>query len=269
MYRIGEFSKMSRVTIKTLRYYDEAGLLKPCFIQEENGYRYYNTQQLLELQRVIALRQAGLSIEETRDILSGQDIGQILHQKEKELKEELEETVHRLSRIQYLLSKKKEAFLMDYQADIKTLPAYTVFYKEGVVSSLAVMEQFILTAEQELKQANPQIRYVQPDYCYLTYLDPEFREQDLRVEYAQAVTKEGKETEHIHFKEIESVQAVCVYHKGPYERLGEAFAFAFHWVAENGYEVLQRPRERYIDGRWNQPDPALWLTEIQIPVVSK
>ncbi len=83
MYRIGEFSKMFGVTIKTLRYYDEAGLLKPCFIQEENGYRYYNTQQLLELQRVVALRQAGLSIEETRDILSGQDIGQILHQKEK------------------------------------------------------------------------------------------------------------------------------------------------------------------------------------------
>ena len=62
MFRIGDFSKMSRTTVKTLRYYDEAGLLKPEMTDTFTGYRLYTTEQLLQLHRIQALRQAGLSM---------------------------------------------------------------------------------------------------------------------------------------------------------------------------------------------------------------
>lgn len=56
LYKIGVFSQMNKITIKTLRHYDEIGLLKPAYIDNNNGYRYYTSQQLPQLHRIIALK---------------------------------------------------------------------------------------------------------------------------------------------------------------------------------------------------------------------
>ena len=63
LYKIGMFSKMNHVTLKTLRYYDTIGLLKPSYIDEVNGYRYYTSKQLPILHQILALREAGFSLE--------------------------------------------------------------------------------------------------------------------------------------------------------------------------------------------------------------
>ncbi|MGI5935972.1 MAG: MerR family transcriptional regulator [Oscillospiraceae bacterium] len=69
MYRIGEFSKLAKTTVKTLRYYEREGILNPEFV-DENGYRYYSSKQLLELARIVHLRQCGLTIEDIKCALS-------------------------------------------------------------------------------------------------------------------------------------------------------------------------------------------------------
>ncbi|MDR0841571.1 MAG: MerR family transcriptional regulator [Christensenellaceae bacterium] len=66
MYRIGMFSKLGKVTIKTLRHYDEVGLLPPAQVDAETGYRYYTTEQLFKLHKIVALRQMGFSLAEIR-----------------------------------------------------------------------------------------------------------------------------------------------------------------------------------------------------------
>ena len=71
----------------------------------------------------------------------------------------------------------------------------------------------------------------------------------------------GKETEQIRFKKLSPAPAICVYHKGPYDTLGEAYAFAYQWVKENGYRPIQGAREHYIDGMWNKENHEEWLTE--------
>ena len=63
--------------------------------------------------------------------------------------------------------------------------------------------------------------------------------------------------------------AVCVLHKGSYSNLREAYLFATKWIEENGYQILDNPRESYIDGIWNQEKEEDWLTEIQFPVKKK
>lgn len=75
LYRIGMFSKISKTTIKTLRHYDEVGLLAPAHTDKENGYRYYTTQQLFQLHEIIGLRQMGFSIPEVSAIMAGRDSG--------------------------------------------------------------------------------------------------------------------------------------------------------------------------------------------------
>lgn len=269
MYRIGDFSKMSRTTIKTLRYYDQVGLLRPASVDEENGYRYYTTEQLIPLHDIVALRQIGLSVEEVSLVMSGNDAKELLINRKAEIESELTAVREQLSRVNHILSRNKEDFLMDYQAVIKQLPACTVYYKQGIIPSFESLEAFILQSAEECQMANPGIQCIEPDYCYICYTDPEFKNTNIAVEYAQAVTSAGKETDTIHFKQLESVTAACVYHKGPYDTLNQAFAYAFNWVEQNGYIPSQRPRERYIDGKWNKENPEEWLTEIQIPVVKK
>lgn len=74
MYRIGEFSELSKTTIKTLRYYEKEELLIPAFVDPETGYRFYETNQLPELAKIISLRQMGLSINNIKSILKGDNL---------------------------------------------------------------------------------------------------------------------------------------------------------------------------------------------------
>jgi DNA-binding transcriptional MerR regulator len=68
MFRIGEFSRLARVSIKTLRHYDDEGLLRPAHVSR-NGYRYYSAAQLDTLQRILVFRDLGFSITEIRTFL--------------------------------------------------------------------------------------------------------------------------------------------------------------------------------------------------------
>ena len=71
LYKIGMFASMNRVTIKTLRYYDEQKLLIPVYVDEENGYRYYKAGQMAQLQRILALKNMGFSIDDIRKMMNG------------------------------------------------------------------------------------------------------------------------------------------------------------------------------------------------------
>ena len=97
MYRIGEFSKLTRTTVKTLRFYDEMDLLKPSEVDVWTGYRLYSTRQLYPLQRILALRQAGLSVNEIKGVLSGRNTLEILSARKAELERDQAEAEERLA----------------------------------------------------------------------------------------------------------------------------------------------------------------------------
>ncbi len=71
MFKIGEFSKISRVPVKTLRYYDEIGLLRPARTDDFTGYRYYAIEQLARLNRILALKDLGFALEQIARLLDG------------------------------------------------------------------------------------------------------------------------------------------------------------------------------------------------------
>lgn len=103
MYKIGEFSKLSKTTIKTLRYYDKENLLMPAFIDQNTGYRYYETKQLIELSKIMSLRQVGLSIKDIKIVLDGYDRKKILEKRKKEIEDALLLYNSELAKINYLL----------------------------------------------------------------------------------------------------------------------------------------------------------------------
>ena len=83
MYKIGDFSNMSKTTIKALRYYEKEGLLKPVYVDLNTGYRYYETSQLVEISKIISLRQIGLSIKDIKNIIDGYDMENIINKRKK------------------------------------------------------------------------------------------------------------------------------------------------------------------------------------------
>ena len=261
MYKIGEFSVLSKTTIKTLRFYEKKGLFYPTKV-DENSYRYYEANKLLELSKIIALRQIGFTIEEIKQVLKGAKLDEFLSKKLIEIENLQRENDFKISRIKYLLGDKS----MKYEVIEKVLPEYIVYYKEGVIKSLQDASEFILTSATECLKTNPQIKCVEPDYCFMEYLDREFKEENVRVRYSQAVTSFGADNDTIHFKQLKPSRAICIYHKGSYESLGDAYAFIMKYIAENELKITDCPRERYIDGAWNKENVEDWLTEIQVPV---
>ena len=89
MYKIGDFSKMSKTTIKALRYYEKEGLLKPAFIDQYTSYRYYESSQLVDISKIISLRQIGLSIKDIKKVLDGQDMSLILNKRKNEIEKNI------------------------------------------------------------------------------------------------------------------------------------------------------------------------------------
>ncbi|MBS7020605.1 MAG: MerR family transcriptional regulator [Firmicutes bacterium] len=265
MYKIGEFSMLSKTTVKTLRYYEKEKLLLPAYVDFETGYRYYETSQLPELAKIIAYRQIGLSIHDIRNLLTGTDSQEILNKRKQEVLKLISDSNNQLLQIYDLLEGKE----MKYEVIMKQLPEHIVYYMEGTIRDFSELVSFILKSGEECGTLNPTLKCIQPEYCYVEYLDGEYKETDIKVRYSQAVEKMGIENEHIKFQKIEPIEAVCIYHKGSYSNLREAYGFLIKWIEEHGYEIVAPVRESYIDGMWNKDPEEEWLTEIQAPVCKK
>jgi DNA-binding transcriptional MerR regulator len=107
MLKIGEFSRLSQVTIKTLHHYDELGLLKPVHVDPITNYRFYNVEQLPRIHRIMALKEMGLSLEQIGIMLekelSTEEMRGMLHLKQAEIQQEMREVQKQLSMVEFRL----------------------------------------------------------------------------------------------------------------------------------------------------------------------
>lgn len=262
MYKIGEFSKLSMLTVKALRFYEKEELLLPAYVDEWSGYRFYEAGQLETAAAIKALRQLDFSVEEIKAYIHGAPLWDALRLKKAELVQKQADIAARISIINYLMEEK----VMKYQAVVKEIGETIVYSEERVLAQYSDVTALVLESAAECRRLNPDIECVKPDYGFCEYLDGEFKETNPQVRYSKAVTKVGVGNERIQFRVLPATKAVCIYHKGPYERLGEAYAYISRYAAENGYQAAGFLRECYIDGIWNKDNAEDWLTEIQMPV---
>ena len=117
MFKIGEFSKLSMLTVKALRFYEKEGLLIPAHVDEWSGYRYYEASQLETAATIKALRQLDFSLEEIKAHLSGVPLQDTLRAKKSELQQRRIDISTRISIINYLMEESE----MKYQAVIKDI----------------------------------------------------------------------------------------------------------------------------------------------------
>ena len=266
--KIGEFSKLMQVTVKTLRHYELKGLLPPDEVDEWTGYRYYSIDQMQKLQTIRDLQRLGFSLDEIRDLFEGDshtpDVRQ-MDAKIKETERQLKQLIARRNQLLEWRDSRKQIKTME-KFSIQTLPEIVVASHREVIPNYAALGPLCVNViGPEMQRLG--CKCPPPGYCFTVEHNKEYSPTNADVEYCEQVEEMGTDSEIIKFKRLSAVpKALCVKHIGPYERFYESFVEAFRHINEQGYKVVGQPRTCYIDGVWNQKDPEKWLSVIQIPI---
>lgn len=264
--KIGEFSRLCRVTVRTLRHYEEIGLLVPEIVDEWTGYRYYAIGQLQKMQDILKLKELGFSLEEISDLWDADchvPSTDALEEKIRVCEDELVRLKERLRMLKAWMASRKKMNEMD-TIFIESLPAITVASHRTIIPSYGDLGRLCCEVIGP-EMARLGCECPKTGYCY-TIEHGGYKPQDIDIEYCEKVTRKGVNSAIIQFKEIPEVPlAVCMKVYGPYDKLYQAYIDLFSWMEKEGYKMIDAPRSCYVDGIWNQEDADKWLTIIQVP----
>ncbi|HJZ47568.1 MAG TPA: helix-turn-helix domain-containing protein [Roseiflexaceae bacterium] len=157
MFKIGDFSKFSRLPVKTLRYYDELGLLRPAHVDHFTGYRYYAIDQLPRLNRILALKDLGFSLDQIArlldDALWSMQMREVLRMKQTELQQLVWEEQARLARVEARLRLiEQEEHMPEYDLVLKRIEAQTVALRRKVAPTFDDLHLFGREVHSALEQ---------------------------------------------------------------------------------------------------------------------
>jgi DNA-binding transcriptional MerR regulator len=277
MFKIHDFARLSQVSVRTLHYYDQLGLLKPMRVDPFTGYRYYSAEQLPRLNRILALKDLGFTLEQITDLLRGElpppQLRDMLRLKQVELQQRVQDEQARLVRV--------EARLRQIEQE-DTMPAYEVLLKHIDPLQVAAVREILQTDGDPDRLSGDIDRLLNEVYAYLSrfnvaYVGPALvvwhdddrgvddvgQEAELAVPVAGAVpSSEGAQ-----YYELPAVETMaCTVHHGSANTLAHAYAALHAWVASNGYRVIGPSRTISIHAAGNALDSAA-VIEVQLPVI--
>lgn len=270
IFKIGEFSKLTQVSIRMLRYYDETGLLTPAQIDKFTGYRFYSVEQIPLLHKIIFLRDSGFQVSEIAMIMNHGDHNFMIQQlikKQKQIQTLIEAERERVEKIEAAIQEaKQEHQAMHYDVTLKRIPSYPVlslrkripnYFSEGLLWQE-------LTELIEKEGINIPLNTLN----FAIYHDVEYIETDVDVEVCAVLSDSGRFKNSSLYRETEEVESMaCLMVSGSFENIGPAFESFARWLAEHSqYRMIGLSRQICHRGPWNEEDPDQYLTEIQIPV---
>ena len=268
MFKIGEFSKLTQVSIRMLRYYDETDLLKPAEIDKFTSYRLYSTEQITDLNKIVFLRDLGFNVSEIKVALIHWDNEFIITQLENK-RIEIEKTIkiehNKLDKIE--LAKKdikQKKIAIHYNVSIKSIPRYQVLSLRRIVNDYYAEEQLWQEMLTFIDNNNIPIS-TNP---FTIYYDTEYKEKDVDIEICAPVVQMGENIGDFIYYNTEPVAIMaCTMVCGKFENIASAYIAFAGWLQEhNQYRMAGHNRQIVHRGPWNEKVPEKYLTEIQIPL---
>lgn len=267
MFRIGEFSKLAQVSIRMLRYYDEAGLLKPAEVDRWTGHRLYSAEQIPRLNKVLYLRDSGLTVAEIALALTLDETALLaqLEKKRAEIEAAIRVEQEKLRMIAFAECEIRQGKgERCYGISVRPVPAYPVlslrrvvptYYSEGdlwqELSACAAAQKTELTGQ-----------------TFSIYHDTDYRETDVDVELCAAVKRLGSTHAPFRFRMTEPVSHMaCTMVCGDFSHIRGAYRAFAEWLQENDAYKMSGPMRQIVHrGPWNERDPEKFLIELQIPL---
>lgn len=270
MFKIGDFSRLAKVSVRMLRYYDELGLLKPAEVDRFTGYRFYTTSQISHLNKIIKLRDMGFNISEIAAVLNEVDASAMisrLQSKKRQIEEVISCDMKKIQDIDQLIASfGKEIVNMSYDITIKNVPSYKVVSLRGVIP--AYDREGELWGRLGEFMGRNRINCSGPSFAM--YHDGEYKESDVDVEVAACIEMLQENREGFTFREVEAVSNMAsLMVPGSFRNIDPAFKSLAEWLENNGYEMAGITRQVCHRGPWNEDKEENFLTEIQIPVNKK
>jgi DNA-binding transcriptional MerR regulator len=275
MFKIGEFSKMAQVSVGTLRFYDQAGLLKPVRVDTFTGYRYYSASQLYRLHRILALKDLGLSLEQIQIMLdeniTSEQIRGMLRLRRAEISQQLETMQNQLAEVERrLMQIEKEDVLSDYDIMVKQVEPVLVALVRAILpshgdSGSLFPEVYAAIGPHARKALGPNPG--EGGTTMVLWYDTEFKEHDVDGAAAFILRCPVPESGRMRVHELPATTMAATIHHGAYNTIGNAHEAVITWIENNHYRIAGPDREIYIYNKMpiHLDDPS-YITEIQYPI---
>ncbi len=272
MFKIGEFSKLTQVSIRMLRHYDELGLLIPAHTDPTSGYRFYTAQQLTRLNRIRALQDLGLSLEQIgillTDDLSPAEFRAMLLLKQAEVQDRIAQEQARLARIALRLQQIEQANDA-YDIRLKKLDAQWV---ASLRDSIEAYDE-IGVLYQEIYAVLP--KYALEGIAAAVWHDESYRERQIDAEAliflngpVEVSPSRVQINSRVQIKQLPAVQVMSVVHEGAIDRIELAYQAVMQWIEQQSYRISGPNRELYLHVAMPfRADDVSSVTEIQFPIM--
>lgn len=274
-YSIGKVAKLCHISIKTLRYYDEIDVLKPAFVNEQNGYRYYTNHEIHKIALIKYYKELGFKLDHIKELIKHYELNTLDRYFEQELlriEQEIEEAQRKYFAIKEWKSlvqqgRQLKGNLSQEQFTIQTMPSYTTvkFTYNNETDDLVIDNGFVYS--------NAFVEFCQR-HNYYTYGPFILRHPNLTrrlVDKMQpvecfsevyAVEKCAKD----HIATIGDIKALTYIHKGDYKELPDVYEQMQQFAREHHLQLRGDSYERYIIDSWSTLSQSEYLTEVLMPL---
>ncbi|GCE13563.1 MerR family transcriptional regulator [Tengunoibacter tsumagoiensis] len=272
MFKISDFSKLSQVSMRTLRYYDEIGLLKPGQVDTLTGYRYYSMDQLSQLNRILAFKDLGFELAQIFQLMDEElpveQIRGMLRLKQAELVQRVQVEQERLARVEARLQQiEMEAPSLRHEVTIKKVKTQIVAVSRKLVTQSSQKKQFADETLAFLRQHGVKLA---GSYLFIDHESSYSDQEAVLVEIAIPVQSSSvgniveRSGGRITIRELPAVNtmATLLYRGNPYT-LMDAYQSLGRWLQENDYIIMGQSRKVCLH---HEGELSSYVTELQFPV---
>lgn len=263
MFSIGEFSRISGLTVKTLRFYHDQGILEPSRVEAGSGYRFYAESKVENARVISALRELGFTIAEIKEILSQHDddadLVTFLEARRIRIQQKIREERNVIRQLDSIISREKEALVMqknEFHVERKTVDTILMASIRMKAPYSECGKGFGRIGRKFGRQINGQ--------PFLLCHDEEYQEV-ADIEVAMPI-KKGTTTDDIQVKSLNGGECVSLMHRGPYDELSRSYKKILSYAKEHNLAFSSPTREVYHKGPGIvfRGNPKKYLTEIQL-----
>jgi DNA-binding transcriptional MerR regulator len=258
---ISDFARLGQVSVRMLRHYDAIGLLEPDQVDPASGYRSYSPEQLPVLNRLVALKDLGFTLDQVRRILTTEvgpdELRGMLRLRRVELEDEARAVGIRLTAVESRLRMIESEDSMSTDYVVKSLPGIRLVARRATLQ-LDTLGEHIGPMFDAVAATIGHIpgALATPMATYSVHEGG----MDVVVGYAYA----GEAPPGTEAVELAPGEAVCGVHLGPMAGIGESWQALHRWIVDNGYGFAGPCRELYV--RAVGEDQSDWVTELQQPI---
>ena len=283
MFKIGDFSRVAQISVRMLRHYDKLGLLTPSHTDRFTGYRYYTIDQLPRLNRIVALNDLGLTLEQIGGLL-GKDAALPVEQlrgmlmlRRAEVEQELAAKQWQMHSIEARLRQIEQENDPDpYEIVVKSVPAVAVVSLRQMSPSVHEVGYFCATLYGQIYRRLEQLGMAPLEPEITLYHNEEYQEQDIDMEAAVPVAPEimasavPVRADHLRFHELPALElAASLIYEGDFTEITTAIFSLLRWVGEHRHLVAGPLRELHLSGQAHPrgANSGRHLIELQAPII--